>query len=132
MADKFEKMTIYDVDVKMTTDDGEEVNYSFKPLPFKYYPKAFKVFSAFSNMKEGEDTSKLLEALDEQMIEDLSQLIKVMVSNSYPDLSEEKVENFVISNLFQLIEPLSRVVFKQEKAEPRKVLKVQNELSKSD
>jgi hypothetical protein len=118
MNDKFERMSIYDVDFEMTDDKGEKVNYTLKPLPFKYYPKAFAIFSKFSEAKEG-DTSNILQLLDEKAVQDLIDLEKVMIQNSYPDLEEKKVEYFVMSNAFELIEPLSKLIFKQSKLQPR-------------
>ena len=128
---KFENVSIYDVDFELATDNGEIEHFTFKPLPFRLYPKAFGIFSKFSDMKT-EDANDMLKVLDEKTLTELSAILKEMVARSYPDLSEDKVEIFVMSNLFQLIEPLSKLIFRQTQANKRKATQFQNELSKDN
>ena len=52
-----------------------------------------------------------------------------MVSKSYQELSEEKVELFVESNMFELLTPLMELMSRSDKRDQRKVQKIKNELS---
>lgn len=128
MADKFDKMSIYDIEWKTLDNEGVEQSFIFKPLPFLHYPKVYKLLNAMQSMKVDESLSdeqrkkKILEVITKDgLMEELMSLEKVMVSTSYPDLSEEKIDRFVTSNVFSLMEPLFGVINRQEKTNPRKV-----------
>lgn len=128
MADKFDKMSIYDIEWKTLDNEGVEQSFIFKPLPFLHYPKVYKLLNGMQSLKFEEGLSdedknkKLLETITKNgLLEDLLSLEKIMVSNSYPDLKEDKVDLFVTSNVFSLMEPLFGVINRQEKTNPRKV-----------
>ena len=72
------------------------------------------------NTNESIDESTFMSIFDKETVTTLSSLLFDMVSISYPDLDKMKVESFVMANMFTLIEPLSRVTFRQEKGNPRK------------
>lgn len=133
MSDKFEKLSIYNVDFKLTDDDGVEHVFTFKPLPFSRFADAFDFFMKFESynkdsegLSDEEKGKKFIELLDKESIKILSSLLYDMVTVSYPELSKDKVENFVLSNMFSLIEPLSNVTFRQAKSNPRKAQAVLN------
>ena len=130
MIDKFDRMSIYDVDWKTTDNDGEEVSFTFKPLPFSFYPKLYGLLNKLSDsgmmdkgegLSEEEQSKKFLSNLSPELVEELTFLEKEMVKNSYPDLTDDKVERFVTSNAFALMEPMMDLMNRQEKANPRKV-----------
>ena len=123
MTDKFDKLSIYDIEHKIKDDDGVEHTFNFKPLPFSDYAKGFDVFSKMSDL-EGLEGKDIIKKLDKDTINSLIALEKTMVSNSYKDLDDNKVEVFVMSNVFELIDPLSQVIFKQTKLNPRQAQKV--------
>lgn len=126
MSDKWEKVSIYDVDFKIEDSDGNEQVFTFKPLPFATYPKVYDLLSKFSEF-DGEDEKAFMKALDEKTMKDLLSVELDMVLNSYPDMDKAKAERFVLSNVFQLIEPLVSITFKQEKGNPRKMAQAKNE-----
>jgi len=123
MSDKFDKMTIYDVDWKTTDNDGNEQVFTFKPLPFKYYPKTYDLLSKLQDLSEGvlpdEADEKLFEKISGDLVGELMELEKVMLINSYPDKTEQEIELFVSSNVFQLMEPLLKLVSRQDIVTPR-------------
>jgi len=130
---KFEKMSIYDIDWKTTDNDGEEQVFTFKPLPFSSYPKLYGLLNKLSEsgimdkeegLSEEEQSKKFLSSLSPELVEELTFLEKEMVKNSYPELTEDKVERFVTSNAFALMEPMMNLTNRQEKANPRKVAAV--------
>jgi len=109
---------------KLTTSIRYDINYKigeeefiFKAIPFKYFPKAFSILSKFSTLEENSTGQELMELLDEDTLTKLTEIQKIMVSNSYPDLPEDEVERFVTSNLFQLIEPLTKLCVDTSKHE---------------
>lgn len=129
MSDKFDKMSIYDVDWKTVNNDGEETVFSFKPLPFKHYPKIYKVLGRLQDLNldgdeglsEEDKSKKFLSSVSEDVIDELMSIELIMVKNSYPDLTDEKAELFVTSNLFQLVEPLVQLMGRAEKFDKRRV-----------
>jgi hypothetical protein len=97
----------------------EGVEYTFKPLPFRHYPKLFGVIKATNNVntklnqkkKEGklseEEVGQMMfDILSEEDIEKIITLEKIMVMSSYPEEPEKKVETFVMKNMFSLLGPL--------------------------
>jgi len=122
--DKWAKLSIYDVDFKITDEDGEEHNFTFKPLPWENFPQAFDtiakietmgLFSQKDNMTEEEAAKEFLKAVNKEVLTDLSSICKIMVRNSYPEIDEKVINSFVMGNLFQLVEPLSKVLSRQSK-----------------
>lgn len=135
MSDKFDKMSVYDYVWKTEDDDGEEQVFTFKPLPFKMYPKIYKILSELQDLKVEDDSDgkEFLKVMtNKNLIEELLVLEKEMVLTSYPDLSEEKVERFVSSNVFELMTPLIALMSKAEKVDKRRTDKAKNELSAKD
>lgn len=124
MSDKFEKLSIYDVDVKLNDDEGVEHNFTFKPLPFATYPRVYDLLTKFSEL-DADDDKAFMKALDKDTMRDLMDIELEMVMGSYPDMDKSKAERFVISNTFSLIETLVSLTFKQEKGNPRKVAALQ-------
>lgn len=126
MSDKFDRLSIYDVDWKIVDADGKEEVFTFKPLPFKHYPKIYKVLGKFQSLKvdeslpEEEQGASFMENLDVGTIEELLELEKVMVKNSYPDYDDGKLERFIMGNMFELIEPLVKLMGRAEKYDKRK------------
>lgn len=123
MADKWSKLSIYDVDFKLTDEDGEEHSFTFKPLPWADFPKAYDVFGKLERSglfdADGDDDEafarQFFEKIDSALITELASVCKVMVSNSYTHLDDKVIEPFVMANVFQLIEPLSKIITKQSK-----------------
>ncbi|WP_298753000.1 hypothetical protein [uncultured Arcobacter sp.] len=126
--DKFEKHSIYNITFELENEDGTKDSFEFRPLPWKHFPKVFKVVQTMTELTDGMDeeekknvdAKKLFSTFDEETTTNIIDLEKVMVSTSYPEKKEEDVEKFVISNMFELIEPLINLSFKQQKANPRK------------
>jgi hypothetical protein len=131
MADKFDKMSIYDTEWKSLDNEGVEQAYTFRPLPFKYYPKTYDLLNKLQELKVDESLSEqerekaFLEKMNSDVIALLMELEKAMVKKSYPDLSEEKIELFVTSNVFLLMEPLLKLISRQEVIDPRHVTAAQ-------
>ena len=80
MSDKFDKMSIYDVDWKSTDNDGNEQTFSFKPLPFKYYPKIYKVISRLQDLdfddslSEEDQAKQFMKNLDEELVSNIMEI----------------------------------------------------------
>lgn len=113
MADKFAKLSIYDVDFKLTDSDGVEHTFTFKPLPFAKYPELYDALSGLSKLEDISDEKSLFNKVDSDIIQKLIELEKAMVKKSYPDKDEAEIESFVQSNVFDLIEPLVESNFKK-------------------
>ena len=124
MSDKFEKLSIYDVDVKLNDNDGNEQVFTFKPLPFSTYPAVYDLLNKFSDM-DADDDKAFMKVLDKETMKDLMEIELEMVQISYPDMDKGKAERFVIGNAFQLVDALVQLTFKQEKANPRKMAQAQ-------
>lgn len=120
MSDKWEKVSIYDVDFKIEDSDGVEQVFTFKPLPFATYPKVYDLLSKFSDI-DSTDGKAFINSLDEKTMNNLLEVELQMVMNSYPDMNREKAERFVLSNVFDLIDPLVGITFRQEKVNARKM-----------
>ena len=125
MSDKFEKLSIYDVDVKLEDDEGNEHNFTFKTLPFETYPEVYDLLSKFNNL-DTDDDKAFMKALDKSTMKDLMKIELEMVQNSYPDMDLKKAQGFVVSNVLQLIDTLVKLTFKQEKGNPRKMDAIKN------
>ena len=120
MSDKFEKLSIYDVDVRLIDDDGTEQVFSFKPLPFATYPAVYNLLTKFSDL-DAEDDKAFMRMLDKATMKELLDIELEMVQTSYPDMDKAKAERFVVSNVFQLVDTLVQLTFKQEKGNSRKM-----------
>jgi hypothetical protein len=130
MADKFDSTSIYDLEWKTVDNEGVEQVFTFKPLPFSYYPKLYSLLNKLSEadlmskknveLPEEEQAKKFMESLSEELVQELVGLEKSMVKNSYPALSDDKVEKFVTSNAFELLEPLMSLMNRSERANQRK------------
>jgi len=127
MSDKFEKLSIYDVDMKLVDDDGVEQVFTFKPLPFATYPRVYDLVGKLNGLNTDDNEESFMKLLDKDLMDELLNVELEMVLNSYPNMDKLKAEIFVISNSFQLIEPLIAITFKQEKANPRKMSLAKNE-----
>lgn len=114
MADKFAKLSIYDVDFKLKDGDGVEHTFTFKPLPFKDYPKLYDVLNSLSKLDGLDDEKQFFNKIESSDISKIAELEKAMVKKSYPDKRDEDVENFVQSNLFDLINPLIEANLKKD------------------
>ena len=137
MSDKWSKLSIYDVDFSLTDDDGEEHHFTFKPLPWAYYPKAFDVFGKIEasglfeskeDMSDEDFVRHFFKSVSKDLVSELGEVCKIMVKHSYPDKKDEEIEGFVMGNLFSLIMPLSKVISRQGK-QSRKAEKSLNESS---
>lgn len=128
MSDKFDKMSIYAVDWKTVNNDGEEVVFTFQPLPFKHYPRIYKVLGELQKLESSKDealsdeeqSKRFLERLSPETVDELLGLELEMVRKSYPELSESRAELFVTSNVFGLVEPLVQLMGRAEKYDQRK------------
>lgn len=136
MTDKWSKLSIYDVDFKLTDEDGEEHNFTFKPLPWSEYPKAFQVFNnlqevGFFNVSEDATEQELVnhffKCVNQKLINELADVCYTLVQNSYPDKDEGQVKNFVMGNMFYLIDPLSKVISRQSKSKRKAEKSLGNE-----
>jgi hypothetical protein len=128
---KFDNMGILSVDFKTKDNNGEDVEFKFKPLPFAYYPEIYDLTQSLSNagLLDGKDDKDFMSSLDKNLMGKLINVEKIMVKNSYPEDDESKIEEFVVGNTFELIEPLMSLISRQETANPRRVEKAKNELS---
>lgn len=127
MSDKFEKLSIYDVDIKLKDEEGVEYNFTFKPLPFATYPKVYPLLGKLTGIDfDDKDAKKVFEKFDEETVELLSKIELEMVLNSYPDMELTKAQNFVMANMFDLIEVLVNLTFKQEKGNTRKMEQIKS------
>lgn len=125
MSDKYEKLSIYNVDFKMEDSDGVEQVFVFKPLPFGSYPDVYDVMGTLADMEgDGADAFK---SIDRATMKKLMDLELQMVINSDVGMDLAKAQNFVASNVFTLIEPLMGITFKQEKGNTRKMEKAKKE-----
>lgn len=114
MADKFEKLSVYNVDFKIKDSDDLEHTFTFKPLPFNRFPEVFEVVKKLQNIsKKAGNTEEMFQYFTPEFITEVSDLEVAMVKRSYPEMDDDKVQGFVQSNLFDLIEPLVQTSFKQ-------------------
>ena len=114
MADKFEKLSIYNVDFKIKDRDDLEHTFTFKPLPFSRFPEVFEVVKELQGLsKKATSTEEMFQYFTSEFIEKLAELEVAMVKRSYPEMDDDKVQGFVQSNLFDLVEPLVQTSFKQ-------------------
>lgn len=120
--DKFDRHSIFDVQFKLTSDDGVEDEFVFKPLYGGDFVKAFSLMAKLSKKEMGDDSSAA-EAFDEETLSALVDLETKMVSQSYPDMPKDKVDRFVAANCFNLVEPLTKAVMKVSKVEGRRLSK---------
>lgn len=74
---------------------GEDTFY-LKPLKYKYMPKFWKLINSTSKFKEGENT------FNDEIIELLLELEYATIKESYPDIKEEKLQDFVRDNMFSI------------------------------
>lgn len=121
--DKFEKHSIYNVTFKLTDEDGKEESWELKPVPWSLFPKAFKLIGKMSDLQgaEGEqDLKQLFATFDEDTVKELSEVEFAIVKNSYPEKSDADIQKFVMANMFDLIEPMVNLTFKQTKVDKRK------------
>lgn len=114
MADKFAKLSIYDVDFKLTDSDGVEHTFTFKPLPFAKYPELYDALSALSKLDGVEDEKEFFNNISSKDIAKITELEKEMVKKSYPDKNDDEVERFVQTNIFELVDPLVNANLKND------------------
>ena len=115
--EKFKKYSIYDVEYKI----GEDT-FVFKPLSWQHFPKLFSLIQEFQKVKFDKDKpEEMMKLFTEDTMKTLLELEKEMVKVSYPDLPEDDIERFVMSNFMELVNPLFELAFKQEKFNERKV-----------
>jgi hypothetical protein len=106
---KFSNVGFLNVEWKTKDNSGEEKVYVFKPLPFANYPDLYELISLMSAKgltNENSSQEDFVSKLDASLMSKLMEVEKVMVKNSYPDVSNEEIEEFVTGNVFGLIEPV--------------------------
>ena len=121
MSDKWKKVSIYDVDLTIVDNDGEEQHFTFKPLPWSHFAAAYDVIlgiqriqpTGADKMSEDEANNYLMANLSKELIQKMSEVLLAMVMNSYPDLDAKTAEGFVMANLFNLVGVLGDVVSRQ-------------------
>lgn len=121
---KWDAVSIYDVDFDIEDSDGNKHSFTFKPLPWAYYPKAYNVLGDLSNsgimdITEGlsseEYAKEFFSKMSEKLITEFSAVCFFMVKNSYPEKDDASIERFVMGNLFALITPMSKLISRQGK-----------------
>jgi phosphorylcholine metabolism protein LicD len=109
--DKFSRNIKESFTYKIGQDDFE-----IKPLEYRHLGKFWKLitkFSKFATNKDKEltpeDTVKIIEAMDEDTINLLTELEFEMMTTSYPDKTKDVIKSFVRDNMFQLMTPLMEI-----------------------
>jgi len=87
------------------TIDGEDFTYDIKPLPGKYYPDLLYLSSQFGSIRD-EDGELDFSELDREMWSTARTLVLETFKKSYPDTSEDVIEDFVTQNFMSLLEPV--------------------------
>jgi hypothetical protein len=86
--------------------DGQ--TYKFKPLTGRYIGKIYSLMKSFSKVKEGSEET-VLEAMDEETVGKLYDVVYETVIKSYPTEDKAKLEMWVSQNLMKLIEPVLKI-----------------------
>ena len=109
-ARMFKKHIGKGIDWEMEDDEGIVDVFHFKPLDSEFIPEYMDFIRAFvplmkkaSSDKEEIEESDVLEYLDKDTTKNLIELIKNMVTTSYPDLDAKDVSGFTSSNFINLI-----------------------------
>ena len=87
-----------EVDIKGT-------KYELRPLNGRFLPKLYAIMGKFNDMKEEEGSFPL----DEEATAKLHEIAFQTFKKSYPNKSDEELDEFVSQNLLLLIEPLIKV-----------------------
>jgi hypothetical protein len=61
------------------------------------------------------DGSDFMNKIDSSMMQKLMGLEKTMVKNSYPDIPESEIDEFITGNIFGLMEPLFTFIDRNNK-----------------
>lgn len=93
LLDKFER----NIGKPKTVKIGED-EFEFVSLPFENLVEFFGLTETIEETNKNKNTKLPLEAIKTVM-----RLEQVMVKESYPELTDKKVEQFVIKNLFILM-----------------------------
>jgi hypothetical protein len=89
---------------KVTIGDDE---FEFLCLPFKNLMQFFQFTEQLEeHQNEMKKNPDVIQKLPLEQIESVMQLEQIMVKESYPELSEKQVEQFVIKNMYALMTPL--------------------------
>ena len=110
--------------------DGEK--YLFKPLTIRHLSKFFEVMKAFGDTKNEEDIFK---NLTPGVADTLAELISAMLQKSYPDIEEEKRNEFALkyfSILMQALFEINNFGAQQDNEAMEKVNALRDRISKKD
>ncbi len=100
--------------------------FKFLPLRAEDIPDLLRVIKTFTiKVKPGEE-DKWLEAMDEESTRLMVKLIKKMVKISYPQLTDEQIDNFVSANFIAL----SIALFQINDLGARKIGRIRERLEK--
>ncbi len=115
----------YAKEVEIETVAGGIVKFKMRPLSGRFLPKLFTIIGKIekvgeaegdSEVKKKEKFSETLDALGEDGILALHELCLETLKKSYKDESEERLDEFVSQNLFQLFPALMEVNINSGKA----------------
>lgn len=101
---------VYRKDVEVETRSGKK-NYKLLPLSGRFFPKLMSVVKKFPQ-EEGQDNSAFLEAMDEETVAKLHELVfeTLKFSLNIKDGKElEELDLFVSQNLFAFVPALLEV-----------------------
>ncbi|MEK6878419.1 MAG: hypothetical protein AABY22_02365 [Nanoarchaeota archaeon] len=101
--EKFNRHINKPIKVRLKNADGED-EFEFKPINFEQFGQI--LFIAGKSKGQEFDISKL----DKEDIDLFLNLFFDIVKNSYPDLENEVIKNFVISNLASLNDILEKLM----------------------
>ena len=99
---------MYDKHVVVDLADGTRQEMVLKPLPAKYLPKLFKLANELTiddkDLSDDDKNHRMLEVLSRQeVMDDLVLLCTETLKKSYPDLSDDAINEFVTINGFTFI-----------------------------
>jgi len=84
--------------VEITLPDGTKGELILKPLGMKALPRLFKMFENFKGSKEEE----IGEHMTEETITDIIEIVYDTLKKSYPEISEEAIEEITSQNAIEL------------------------------
>lgn len=94
--DKFKKHINEPIEVKLKNREGEENTFKFKPLNAEQFTKMMILGDAFENQMKEKNM------VDKEVGQELISLYVDIVKTSYPKLSKDIAEQFVVSNFGKL------------------------------
>lgn len=113
--DRWKNFNIYDITQDFEDNEGNLQSFTFKPLPWKDFPKAYNLVSKMGAVAKSGDEAEFIKRMDEEYMDEAIRICKLMVLNSYPEADESSIEGFVMGNVTELVDVLFRLITRQKK-----------------